>query len=142
MQRRDFLLTGCKACGLLLAAPALASLESCSTTKALSYEPAAGSSMLEVPITVFGERNSAVIRTSQVADQIWITRLPDGSHRALALKCTHKGGPLSLQGDAMQCAWHDSRFDLEGKPVGGPAKSGLKSYPVAVEGGVMKIDLG
>lgn len=141
MQRRDFLLTGCKACGLLLALPAIGSLEGCASTKTLSLEPAAGSSTIDVPLSAFAEKNVVPVHTSKLADELLVVKLPSGEYRALLKKCTHKGGPLSLEGDGLKCGWHDSRFDLEGKPVSGPAKAALKSYPVAVEGDVLKIDL-
>lgn len=141
MHRREFLIDGCRACAALLAAPAIASLSACSGTRALSYDPPEGSSTITVPTTAFGSGNSVVISSKAAPDRIWLTRLADGTHRALALKCTHKGGPLNEVGGNMVCGWHDSTFNLEGKPTGGPAKAPLKSYPVKVEGGNLLIEL-
>lgn len=142
MQRRDFLLHGCQACAAMIVLPAIASLESCSGTKNLSYDPPTGSSTIKVPVSVFASGNSTVISSKAVPDRLWLTKLADGSYRALELRCTHKGGPLHEEAGVMVCEWHKSRFDNQGQPAGGPARVALKAYPVTVEGDQLLIDLG
>ena len=52
--------------------------------------------------------------------------------------CTHMGGPLSLDGDVLRCAWHGACFEPgTGKAVGGPAPldSRLMRLPFRIEDG-------
>jgi nitrite reductase/ring-hydroxylating ferredoxin subunit len=60
-------------------------------------------------------------------------------------QCTHLGGPLcqgKLGGSVVTCPWHGSRFDVtSGNVVGPPARKAVRSYPVAVEGGKIIVDL-
>ena len=68
-----------------------------------------------------------------------------GKTYALDNTCTHLGGPLCkgrLDGFAVQCPWHGSRFDVRsGQVVGPPARTPVKAYPVTVEAGRMWADL-
>ncbi len=54
-------------------------------------------------------------------------------------RCTHLGGPLcqgDVDGNVVECPWHGSRFDVRtGQVVGPPARTPVRSYPVAVEAG-------
>lgn len=47
---------------------------------------------------------------------------------ALNARCTHRGGPLfkTEKNDALVCRRHNSRFDLEGRAVRGPAHESLE----------------
>jgi nitrite reductase (NADH) small subunit len=68
-----------------------------------------------------------------------------GHFYALDNTCTHRGGPLSegkIEGQAVICPWHGSKFDLQtGKVLGGPATLPVTAYPVVVEGDRVKIDV-
>jgi nitrite reductase/ring-hydroxylating ferredoxin subunit len=61
-----------------------------------------------------------------------------GKVYATAAKCTHLGFALTggkLDGTALTCPGHRSRFDLvDGKVLAPPAKLPLKTYEVKVEG--------
>lgn len=64
---------------------------------------------------------------------------PDGTFSALEDKCSHAEVKLS-EGDfeegAVTCIAHGARFDCKtGKHLCLPAVTGVKSYPVRVEGG-------
>lgn len=56
---------------------------------------------------------------------VLLTRDADGTPRALADRCTHRGGPLHegrVEDGCVRCPWHDSLFDLRsGTVVMGPA---------------------
>ncbi|MBV9081092.1 MAG: Rieske 2Fe-2S domain-containing protein [Acidobacteriaceae bacterium] len=58
---------------------------------------------------------------------------------ALAEKCSHLGGPLSegeIEGDAVQCPWHGSRFCLyDGSVLDGPATTPQPALDVMVKDG-------
>jgi nitrite reductase/ring-hydroxylating ferredoxin subunit len=57
--------------------------------------------------------------------------------------CTHRYGPLSegrLQAAQVECPWHRSCFDVRtGKVTRGPATVDLRTFPVAVVDGVVKV---
>jgi Rieske Fe-S protein len=55
-----------------------------------------------------------------------------GAYKALALTCTHAGGPLDLVDNQLVCGWHGSVFGLDGKVKISPAKSALPSLKVSV----------
>ncbi|HEY7293486.1 MAG TPA: Rieske 2Fe-2S domain-containing protein [Dehalococcoidia bacterium] len=59
--------------------------------------------------------------------------------------CTHLGGPLSegqLDGTAVTCPWHGSRFDLEsGEPLNGPATAPLRRLETRLQDGRVEVRL-
>lgn len=59
-----------------------------------------------------------------------------GNVVAFSAKCTHKGGPLKVDGTDLVCQWHGATFEaFTGKVVKGPATMPLKAVPgVKVEG--------
>ncbi len=60
--------------------------------------------------------------------------------------CTHDDGPLAdgwLDGIAIECPRHGARFDVTtGKVLCLPAAVGVRSYPVTVDGDVLKVAVG
>jgi menaquinol-cytochrome c reductase iron-sulfur subunit len=67
----------------------------------------------------------------------WVSRKPDGSVIAFAPSCTHLG--CAFHYDEKQknylCPCHTSTFDLNGKPLEGPAPRALDRYQTRIEGG-------
>jgi nitrite reductase/ring-hydroxylating ferredoxin subunit/uncharacterized membrane protein len=70
--------------------------------------------------------------------RVALARTPDGVH-AVDDRCTHRGGSLAggvLVGHTVHCLWHGSQFDVRtGNVVCGPAKDGVRTYPVRVKDG-------
>jgi|SRR5665213_964317 nitrite reductase/ring-hydroxylating ferredoxin subunit/uncharacterized membrane protein len=66
-----------------------------------------------------------------------------GTARALADRCSHRGGPLSeghRQGNCIVCPWHGSEFDLDtGVPARGPASAPQPVYEARVEGADLEV---
>jgi nitrite reductase/ring-hydroxylating ferredoxin subunit len=61
-----------------------------------------------------------------------------GRVKVYANVCTHMGGPLSLDGEVLRCAWHGACFEPgTGKAIGGPAPpdSRLMRLPFRIEDG-------
>jgi nitrite reductase/ring-hydroxylating ferredoxin subunit/uncharacterized membrane protein len=62
---------------------------------------------------------------------------------ALGATCTHAGGPLDegeLQGDAVQCPWHGSRFNVKtGRVLTGPATVAEPRYDARVRDGYVEV---
>ena len=69
----------------------------------------------------------------------------DGNYYAIDNECTHVGGPLyegELEGDTVICPWHGAEFNVKtGEVLGPPAKKGVKTYRVHVEGNSVKIEV-
>ncbi len=53
-------------------------------------------------------------------------------------RCTHKGGPTALKGDALVCVWHGSVYDPDtGKPLKGPATKPLPALKLEITDGMV-----
>jgi nitrite reductase (NADH) small subunit len=67
-----------------------------------------------------------------------------GQFYATQDECTHTGGPLSqgkLDETIIVCPWHASCFDVTtGEVLPGPAKTRLRTYHVAVDGEVGRVE--
>lgn len=63
--------------------------------------------------------------------------------RALGGRCTHLGAPLAdgvVVGDEVRCPWHHACFDTaSGHATRAPAFAPLPTWPVTVEGGVVRV---
>ncbi|MCB0787024.1 MAG: Rieske (2Fe-2S) protein [Flavobacteriales bacterium] len=140
MERRRFLLTGCKACAALAVVPSVLALESCGSTKGLALAVVNGA--VSVPLSEMGDGRTMVVKAKGLSDDVLLVKQDDGSYSALSLKCPHKGGPVKPQGNELVCGWHSSNFDMMGKVQKGPAKTDLTSYPVQVDGGTATIQVG
>jgi Rieske Fe-S protein len=53
---------------------------------------------------------------------------------ALSLSCTHLGCRVSRTASGFSCPCHGSRFDGEGRPIAGPARSPLARIALAHRG--------
>lgn len=56
----------------------------------------------------------------------------EGKVYAVSARCTHKAGVLNVDGGAIVCPKHGSKFDNNGVPIEGPAKAPLFRYGVSV----------
>jgi 3-phenylpropionate/trans-cinnamate dioxygenase ferredoxin subunit len=69
----------------------------------------------------------------------------EGTFYAIDDVCTHDGGPLDqgeLDGHQIECPRHGARFDVRsGRVLALPAVMPVRSYPVRVENGVVKVGL-
>jgi len=74
----------------------------------------------------------------------------DGTFYAVDDECTHRGGDLG-EGEinpdwddwALECPLHGSVFDVRtGEVLRGPATEPVNTYPVEVNAGVVKVDIG
>jgi nitrite reductase/ring-hydroxylating ferredoxin subunit/uncharacterized membrane protein len=67
----------------------------------------------------------------------------EGTIRAMANRCSHRGGPLhkgSFDGGAVTCPWHLSTFSLEdGRVLRGPATAPQPTYDVRLVSGKIEI---
>ena len=140
MDRRSFLLSSCQACAALAVLPALTTLESCSSAKAVTGM-VEENGKVTLPTAELGEQGRIIIKPKAVSDPVLVAKQADGTYAAFLLKCPHKGGPLSEKNGVLECDWHHSTFDLSGKVQKGPAKSDLTHYPATEERGKLVIQL-
>ena len=69
----------------------------------------------------------------------------EGTFYAMDNTCTHRGGPLGegeLNGDSVTCPWHGAHFNVKtGAVTQPPARTGVRSFPVKVEGSDVLVEL-
>lgn len=69
-----------------------------------------------------------------------------GSFYAINNECTHASANLGegelIDDRTLECPLHGSQFDITtGEVVQGPADQAVATYPVVVEGGVVKVEI-
>jgi cytochrome b6-f complex iron-sulfur subunit len=128
MDRKDFLIKTCAACGVI---PALTFLDSCSKTNPVNFTLDLSNSANAALNTVGGsviQNGVIVIKTSS-------------GFEALSLTCTHAGCTVSFisisRGFACPC--HGGTFDANGNVTGGPPPSNLTKYTVTQSGNILTI---
>jgi Rieske Fe-S protein len=145
VDRKDFLKTCGYACVGGIGMAGL--LQSCTSTKQLAGK-IAGDDMV-VPISDFETRNGKnvyykkyiVVQNELLQYPICVYRFNENEYAALWMRCTHQGTELQVFGDKLQCPAHGSEFDNRGGNQNGPADQKLRSFPVTVEKGQLKISL-
>ncbi len=93
-------------------------------------------------IAVADVAENALVRVVAGGVPVVLVRLGD-RFSAIAATCSHAGGPLDegeLQGDAVQCPWHGSRFNMTtGRALTGPATVAQPRYAVRVRDGQVEV---
>ena len=76
--------------------------------------------------------------------RFYLARQEDGGFIALSLRCTHLGCSISWEESKKRfiCPCHSSAFDMSGEVLNPPAARALDYYPVLIENGVVKVDIG
>jgi cytochrome b6-f complex iron-sulfur subunit len=76
--------------------------------------------------------------------RFYLARQEDGGFIALSLRCTHLGCSVSWEENKKRfiCPCHSSAFDISGEVLNPPAARALDYYPVLIENGVVKVDIG
>src|SRR5574341_1074991 len=68
-----------------------------------------------------------------------------GDYYAIDDACPHVRGLLSegeVEGEVVTCPWHGSKFNIKtGEVLRPPARRGVESYMVQVEGFIIKIEI-
>jgi cytochrome b6-f complex iron-sulfur subunit len=103
-----------------------------------------------------GEDTTATVVAGRVSDfdpgsvtafqqgRFYLARLEDGSFLALSRICTHLGCtvPWVEEEKKFICPCHASAFDIRGDVVSPPAPRAMDTFPVRIEGDVVKVDIG
>jgi cytochrome b6-f complex iron-sulfur subunit len=76
--------------------------------------------------------------------RFYLARQQDGGFIALSLRCTHLGCAISWEENRKRfiCPCHSSAFDISGDVLNPPAARALDYYPVLIENGIVKVDIG
>jgi cytochrome b6-f complex iron-sulfur subunit len=82
--------------------------------------------------------------TAFPSGKFYLVRLDDGGFLALSRTCTHLGCtvPWVEEEGRFLCPCHASAFDRRGVVEKPPAPRPLDAYPVRIENGIVKVDLG
>lgn len=86
-------------------------------------------------------RNYVIAHQERLEYPICIYRLSATDYQALLMRCTHQGTELQVFGDRLQCPAHGSEFSITGSVQNGPAEIPLRTFPVLLENGNLKIRL-
>jgi cytochrome b6-f complex iron-sulfur subunit len=123
MERRTFLKQTCGACAAVGLGFILGSgfLESCASTGLSVLKTDSADGKVTIPVADFEHINFKLLRVSNYSFDIALQKENDGSFKALVLKCTHAGQPLTKAGSGYYCTLHGSKFSSEGLVEKGPA---------------------
>jgi nitrite reductase/ring-hydroxylating ferredoxin subunit len=103
--------------------------------------PAAGAGPARdefVPVAALADLAPGTMKMVEVDNHTIALANVDGTVYAFSNVCPHRSGPLAegtLRGDVVTCPWHASSFNVRtGAVAGGPARTGIPTYAVRLEG--------
>ena len=145
MDRRDFIKKGCTAC---LSITVLSSMVGgCVSTKYTAGKLGKDGITLTKDDFIIKQRGGTayssfiIVRNEALKYPICVYRQTDNDYTALWMRCTHQGAELQVFADKLQCPAHGSEFTSEGAVQNGPADSMLRTFPITIEKGHLKISL-
>ncbi len=131
MNRRDFLISSCKACvatggGLLLTSL----FSSCSSLQV--YKTAPSTNVIEVPKSAFApDERKKIIRAAGIGYDILLLQPPGSEPWAILMRCSHQDSALVALNKGFTCSMHGSQFEDSGEVISGPATAPLKKFKVS-----------
>lgn len=145
MERKDFI----KTCGLAcLGGIGISTLlESCSTLQIFTGEIAGDNLVVPVKDFAIGPvhkkqfKKYIILNNDLLKFPICVYRFNETTYSALWMQCTHQGAELQVFGDKLQCPAHGSEFNNKGVMQNGPADTNLRTFPITIEQGQIKISL-
>ena len=109
------------------------------------YQGSIHGSVLEYPLAEFnanlGENYGLLVSSFELKDAIILIRDTEGEFLALSARCTHQGCQVKVKQEYFSCICHGSAYDRFGNVTRGPAQRRLRSFPVKLLDGIIKIDL-
>ena len=140
LSRRDFFNRAWKWLGIVAAIEVVAMFGGFLFT-GKSKSKLAPKQLLEAgPVNSF-EPNSV---SAFMGGRFYLARQKDGGFIALSLRCTHLGCSIAWEKaqNRFICPCHSSAFDMSGEVLNPPAARALDYYPVLIENGIVKVDIG
>jgi len=101
-----------------------------------------------VPKRLFDAGNVNLFQPDSVTafrgGRFYLARLEDGGFMALSLRCTHLGCSINWEESkkSFVCPCHSSAFSIDGDVLNPPAPKALDYFPVKIENGTVKVDVG
>jgi cytochrome b6-f complex iron-sulfur subunit len=82
--------------------------------------------------------------TAFMGGRFYLACQQDGGFIAISLRCTHLGCSVSWEENKKRfiCPCHSSAFNISGEVLNPPASRALDYYPVLIENGIVKVDIG
>lgn len=134
MDRKEFLkTTGQCFCALVAGTAATSWLSGCAVSRSSAYTATVEASKVIVPLSLFTENNTQVVKVPGWQFPLFIVRQPGQQYEAILMRCTHRGYQLTAGKAGLHCNLHGSSFNLKGEVTHGPASKPLKQFPVAVK---------
>jgi cytochrome b6-f complex iron-sulfur subunit len=140
INRRDFLRTIWKGLGIVAVLEVLGIITGF-LFSGKSRNTASPKQLLEAgPVASFGLNTVS----SFMGGRFYLAHLQDGGFIALSLRCTHLGCAVTWEDEKKRfiCPCHSSAFDINGEVLNPPAPRALDYYPVMIENGTVKVDIG
>lgn len=133
MERRNFLKAACTFCAI---APMAGIMESCK--KQAATGPNAS---FTIDLADPGYAALKTVGGSVVKSGVIVICTATDTYVALSDTCTHEGCQLNYnqQSNDLVCPCHGGTFDLNGKVLGGPPPSALKTYTVTQSGTTLTV---
>ena len=138
--RRDFLNTAWKGLGILAVAE-IVGVSAAFMFSGKSKNVSAPKQLLEAgPVDSFLPGTVSAF----MGGRFYLARLQDGGFIALSLRCTHLGCSIEWEEAKKRfvCPCHSSAFDINGEVLNPPASRALDYYPVLIDNGIIKVDIG
>jgi cytochrome b6-f complex iron-sulfur subunit len=138
--RRDFFSMAWKGLGIIAGLEALGIITAYFFS-GKNKNTAAPKRLIEAgPVDSFGLNSVSAF----MGGRFYLARQQDGGFIALSLRCTHLGCAVSWEEKQKRfiCPCHSSAFDISGEVLNPPAARALDYYPVLIENGVVKVDIG
>jgi Rieske Fe-S protein len=141
MDRKEFIKGSCGVCIALGSGVILSSLLQSCGTKLTTFKTSSKENEVIIPLTEFQESNFKLVRVSNYDYDVAVQKQPNGSYRALVLKCTHAGHPLTKTGNSYYCSLHGSQFSNDGQVLKGPAEKDLTQLATRMDSAYLHITL-
>lgn len=123
-------------------------LQSCSSIKLIERNRVNAEmegSDLVVPVSSFDNGDNKklyiIVHHPKLNYPVCVYCFGEGDYSALLMACTHQGTELQVFGEKLECPAHGSEFDSKGLVENGPAEENLRSFPLRIENGMLKISL-
>lgn len=95
-------------------------------------------------VPALAETASAVrVEDEALPERVLVIHAHDGDFYAYRNACSHGGRRVDLQDDGtLKCtSFGESRYEADGAVISGPAPEPLTTYPIAHEGGVVRVTI-
>ncbi|MFI5264158.1 MAG: ubiquinol-cytochrome c reductase iron-sulfur subunit [Candidatus Kapaibacterium sp.] len=146
MNRREFIEKACLSGIAIVGGVSMISSLDIATLKA-APRPGVFHGNREIPLVIADTPELQTVggayhlEIDEIDKNLLVVRTGDETFLAVDIKCTHKACDLAYQDNIKMfvCPCHESRFDLNGIPKGGPAKEPLGTYKTSFKNGEVTV---